>query len=70
MLRKMVVPGEKIVEEESEDTDDAASTASESSTGSLEPDFTVVKPSTMSPAHTRSYGKAKKEKDRKPFYKS
>ena len=77
MLRKMVVPGETIEEEESEESKDAASTASESSTGSLEPDFTVVKPSasgvkvefSMLPLHTRSYGTAKKEKDREPFYK-
>ena len=58
----MVIPGE----EESEDTDDAdtALMGGEPSTGLLEPDFTIL----SSPAHTHSYRKAKKEKDRKPFY--
>ena len=69
MLRKMVIPGERIEEEEeeSEDTDDAdtAPMGGEPSAGILEPDFTVL----SSPAHTRSYRKAKKEKDSKPFYR-
>ena len=42
MLRKMVIPGEKIVEVESEDTDDAASIAGEPSTGRLELDFNPI----------------------------
>ena len=38
--------------------------------GILSPDSGILSPNVPpSPAHTRSYGKAKKEKDRKPFYK-
>ena len=55
MLRKMVIPGERITEE-SEDTDETASMGDKP--GRLEPDFTA------SPVHTRSYGKEKKEKNR------
>ena len=79
MLRKMTVPGESIAEEESEDTDDIASVsdtasvrytesseaASPASThkdrnGSLSPEI----PPLVSPARTRSHGKAVKEKNR------
>ena len=66
MRRKMVIPGERIEEEEeSEDTDDTAPMGGEPSAGILEPDFTVL----PLPAHTRSYGKAKKEKDENIFIK-
>ena len=75
MVRKMVVPGEKIVEEESEENEDTdtASTGSVTSSPSSHkarsrspspPD--VPEPS---PLHTRSYGKARTAKDRGPFYK-
>ena len=67
MLRKMVVPGEKIVEEEYEDSEDTG-TASIGDIGeSLSSDSSILSPG--SPTHTRSYGKANKTKDREPFYK-
>ena len=80
MLRKMTVPGESIAEEESEDTDDAPDTASIEDTDSSDitsPASTrkaLDEPSSLgmpqpSPLHTRSYGKAKKTKDRVPFSK-
>ena len=67
MLRKMIVSGERIVdEEESEDTDHADTVSigdiGESSTG-------ILPPGLPSPVHNRSSGKAKKEEDREPFYK-
>ena len=75
MLRKMVVPGEKIVEEESEDTDDTdtASTASAASSPSSRkawsrspsPDIPEIAPS---PVQIRSSGKARKEKNREHTY--
>ena len=68
MFRKVVIPRERIEEEEeSQDTDDAdtAPMGGEPSEDISEPDLTVL----SSPAHTRSYGKAKKEKDSTPFYK-
>ena len=74
MLRKMVVPGEKIVEKESDDSEDT-DTASigdigESSPIILSSDSSIRSPDIPpSPAHTRSHGKAKKTKDREPFYK-
>ena len=79
MLEKMVIPGERIVEVESEDTDDT-DTASIgdsgesfdiSSPGILPSDSVILSQgsSIPSPAHTRSYGKAKKTKDRETFYK-
>ena len=61
MLKKMVRPGERIAEEEgSEDADDAdilSSDISSSGTSDIPP----------SPSHT--HGKAKKTKDKEPFYK-
>ena len=73
MLKKMVIPGERISEEEgSEDTDDTA-TASIGDIGEssdiLSSDISSTGTSDIppSPAHTRSYGKAKKTKDREPF---
>ena len=74
MLREMVVPGENIVEEESEDSEDT-DTASigdigESSPTTLSSDSSILSPDIpSSPAHARSYGKAKKPKDREPLYK-
>ena len=81
MLRKMVMPGERIVEEESEDNE-GTNTASvgdigePSDTASVEgidelSDSGILSPGMPppSPIHTRSHGKAKKTKDRKPFYK-
>ena len=77
MFRKMVIPGERIAEEgESEDTDDTDSVESYpdiASIGDIGESSDVSSPVTPgippSPLHTRSYGKAKKTKDRKPFYK-
>ena len=71
ILRRMAVPGESIPEEGSEDTDDT-DTASigdigKSSSSILSSDSGILSPA--SPAHSRSYGKAKKTKDREPFYK-
>ena len=63
MLRKMIVPGEKIVEEESEESEDT-DTASRGNFSESSPSRILA-----SPAHTRSYGKAKKTRDRDPFYK-
>ena len=69
MLKKMVIPGERIVEVESEDTDDTDTAAigdigessDISSPGILPSDYGILSPgsSIPSPAHTRSYGKAK-----------
>ena len=72
MLRKMVIPGERI-EEGSEDIDDT-DTASIGNIGESSDILSSVisSPGTSdmsSPAHTRSYRKAKKIKDREPFYK-
>ena len=68
MLRKMIIPGERILEEESEDSEDTDTALMgdiiESST-----DSGIPSPGLPWPAHTRSYGKAKKTKDRGPFYK-
>ena len=74
MLRKMVVPGEKIVEEEesedSEDTDTASiGDIGESSPSILSSDYSILSPDIPpSPSHTRSYGEAKKSKVRGAFY--
>ena len=79
MLRKMVVPGEKLVEEEPEESEDT-DTASIGDIGeSLSSDSNILSPllhghtrespDFPSPAHTRSSGKAKMTKDRGPFYK-
>ena len=63
MLKKMTVPGESIPEEESEGTDgtdtDSMGDISESSPVILTTDSGILSPG-PSPAHTRSYGKARK----------
>ena len=72
LLRKMAVHGEKIIDEESEesagtDTDSMRGT----SPGILSADSGILSqsPPPPSPAHTRSYGKDKKTKVRGAFYK-
>ena len=60
LLRKMVVPGEKIAEDESEESEDT-DTASIGDIGESS-DSSILSP--PSPAHTRSYGKARKTKYR------
>ena len=80
MRRKMVVPGEKIVQAESEDskdteiasTGDSSVTSSPASTPkswSRTPSPDIPPSHEPSPLHTRSYGKGRKAKDRDPFYK-
>ena len=77
MHKRMTVPGESIPEEESEDTDgtdtDSIGDISESSPAILSPVIMSSESGIMSPgpspAHTRSYGKARKSKDRGAFYK-
>ena len=71
MLRKMIVPGESIVEEESEDSEDSvAGESTDSSSPPIKPGlFTKSSSEPPSPAHTRSYGEARKTKDREAFYK-
>ena len=76
MFRKMVIPGEWIVEVESEDTDDTDSVESYpdiASLGDIGESSDVSSPGTPdippSPVHTRSYGKANKTKDKEPLYK-
>ena len=75
MLRKMVVLGERITEEEIEDSGDT-DTASigdidESSPSILSPDSGILSPDAPdrppSPTHTHSNGKAKKTKGREPY---
>ena len=64
----MVVPGEKIVEEEPEesvDTDPAS--IGDIGESTISSDSSILSPE-PSPAHTRSYGEAKKTKNREPFY--
>ena len=75
MLKKMVISGVRIAEEEgSADTDDT-DTASIGDIGEssaiLSSDISSPGTSDIppSPTHTRSYGKVKKTKDREPFYK-
>ena len=65
MIKRITVPGESIPEGASEDTDDT-DTASKGHIGESSPSNIL---SLASPAHTRSYGKAKKTKDRVPSYK-
>ena len=65
MLKKMGIPGERIGGSEDTDTytasiGDIGESSDMSSSGTSD---------TSSPAHTSSYGKAKKTKDREPFYK-
>ena len=71
MLRKMIVPGDSIVDEESEDSEDsAAGESTDSSSPPIKPGlFTKSTSEPPSPAHTRSDGKARKTKDREAFYK-
>ena len=85
MLKKMVIPGERIAEEESEYTDDTDSVESHhdiasigdigessdiSTPGIPSSDFGISLPGIApSPAHTSPHGKAKRTKDREPFYK-
>ena len=85
MIKKMAIPGERIAEEESDDTDDTDSVESyddiasigdigESSDilspGILSSDSGILSPGMPpSSAYTRFHGKAKKTKDREPFYK-
>ena len=66
MLKRMTVPGESIPEEESEDTDgtDTYSISESSPAGPV-----MLSPGMLSTAHTRSYGKARKTKDRGAPYK-
>ena len=71
MLKRMIVPGESIPEEESEDSE-GTDTDSMGDISELSP-VIMSSDSGMSPgpspAHTRSYGKVRKTKDREPFYK-
>ena len=70
MLKKMVIHGERISEEEgSEDADDTdtASIRDIGESSDISSPGTSDIPS--SPAHTRTYGNTKKTKDREPFYK-
>ena len=72
-LRKMVVPGEKMVEEESEESEgaDTALIGDSSSIIFCKSRSELLAPGIPppSPARTCSYGKIKKTKDREPFYK-
>ena len=72
----MVIPGERIAEEEeSEDTDTDSvgsyfDSASPGDIGESTPDISSPGPRILSPLHTLPDGKAKKAtKDREPFYK-
>ena len=75
MLKKMIIHGERIEEEEgSEDTDSASIGDIGESSDILSSDILssdISSPGTSdippSPAHTRSRVKAKKTKDREPF---
>ena len=86
MLKKIVIPGERIAEEEGSEDTDGTYTASIGDIGEsydmLSSDILlsdillsdillsdILLSDISSPAHTRSYGKAKKTKDREPFYK-
>ena len=77
MLKKMIIPGERIAEEESEDTDDNDSVESypdiasigdigRTAPGMLTSDSDISSPGTPGPSipSPRSHGKAKKTKDR------
>ena len=68
MLRKMTIHGERIAEEESEETDDTDIVGSYPDIASIGK-IGRTAPGMQSPAHTRSYGKSKTKKDREPFYK-
>ena len=72
--QEMVIPGERIAEEEgSEDTDDIDASIGDIAESSDILSSDISSPGTSDipppPAYTRSYGKAKKKKDREPFYK-
>ena len=74
MLKKIVIPGEKIEEEVSEDTDDTDTRSTmpypENTYASIKDMTDSDMSSIFSPASTRSSGKAKKTKrDRQPFHK-
>ena len=75
MLKKMVIPGERIAEVgESEYTDYTGDIGESydilsSDISSHDSGIALPGPSIPSPAHTRSYGIAKETKDREPFYK-
>ena len=76
MFREMAIPGERIAEVESEDTDGTDSVESYpdiASIGDIGESSDTSSPGTPgippSPVHTRSHGKIKKTKDRGPFYK-
>ena len=72
MLKRVTIPGKGIPEEESEDTDgtetDSKEDSSELAPVLMSPDSSIMSPA-PSPARTRSYGKARKTKDRGAFYK-
>ena len=72
MLKRMTVPGERIPEEASEDTDgtdtDSMGDISESSSVIMSSNSGILSPG-PSLAHTRSYGKARRTKVRGAFYK-
>ena len=70
------MPGDRITEESEDSADrDTASIGDigDSTPGTLSADSGILSPGTPeippSPTHTRSYGIAKKTKDREPFYK-
>ena len=75
----MAIPTERIAEESEDggDTDDTTSSVEDtdpshrrrSLVDMISLDYTRSRSVPPSPAHTRSHGKAKKEKDREPFYK-
>ena len=69
MLKRMTVPGQSIREEESEDTGstDTDSMADISESSPAGPG--ILSPGMPSPAHTRSYGKTRKTKNRGAPYK-
>ena len=74
MLKKMVIPGEKIATEEGcediDDTDTASTGDIGKSSDILSSDISSPGTSDIpSPVHTSSCGKAKKTKEREPFYK-
>ena len=66
----MIVPGESIVEEESEDSDNSvAGESTDSSSPPIKPGLFTKSTSEPPTAHTQSYGKARKTKDIEAFYK-
>ena len=69
MLKKKTISGERIAEEESEETDDRNSVgsypdiASKGDIGRTASGMLSPGPRVPSPAHTRSYGKTKKDEE-------